>query len=99
LIHVLLICHPVQLYQSLAFHLQLHLGILLEDLGIALPQQLRDPVIGKAALGGKPPNLKIGGKAPNRRNGCPKKERTREPLLEPLCNLGTTFDSGDVSSA
>src|ERR1700733_5767718 len=29
LVHVLLVCHPVQLYQSLAFHLQLRLGILL----------------------------------------------------------------------
>lgn len=44
-----LVCHPVQLYQSLAFHLQFHLGIFLEDLRIPLPQKLRDSLIGDAA--------------------------------------------------
>src|ERR1700678_1207364 len=36
---------PVDLLQRLPFHLQLHLRVLLEDLRVALPQQLRDPLI------------------------------------------------------
>ena len=36
---------PVQLLQSLAFHLQFHLRVLLKHLRIALPQQLGDPLV------------------------------------------------------
>ena len=36
---------PVQLLQRLAFHLQFHLRVLLEHLRVALPEQLRDPLV------------------------------------------------------
>src|SRR5437868_4279695 len=36
---------PVQLLQRLPFHLQLHLGILLEHLGVSLPEQLSHPLV------------------------------------------------------
>jgi hypothetical protein len=39
----------VDLLEGLALHLKLHLRVLLEDLGVALPQPLRDPFIGNAA--------------------------------------------------
>jgi hypothetical protein len=35
--------------QCLAFHLQLHLRVFLENLRIALPEQLRDPLVTNAA--------------------------------------------------
>src|ERR1700756_3194595 len=40
---------PIQLDQSFALHLQFHVRILLENLGVSLPQQLCDPLIGNAA--------------------------------------------------
>jgi hypothetical protein len=48
-----LIGHPVQLLQRLAFHLQLHLRVLLEYLGVPLTQQLRDPRVRHAACAQK----------------------------------------------
>jgi len=36
----------VELFQSFALHLQLHLGILLEDLRVALAKHLSYPLIG-----------------------------------------------------
>src|SRR5712692_5555330 len=40
---------PVNLFQSLALHLQLHLRVLLEDLRVALPKHLCHPLVGHAA--------------------------------------------------
>ena len=46
-------CHfvrsTVQLLQGFALHPQLHLGILLEDLRVALAEQLRHPFVGYAS--------------------------------------------------
>src|ERR1700722_19459084 len=39
---------PVQLVERLAFHLKLHLGILLEHHRIALPEQLHNPLVRNA---------------------------------------------------
>jgi hypothetical protein len=39
----------VQFRQRLSFHLQLHLRVFLEYFRIALPEQLRDPLVGDAA--------------------------------------------------
>jgi hypothetical protein len=39
----------VHLLQGFSFHLQLHLRILLEDFGVALPEKLRDPFVCDAA--------------------------------------------------
>src|SRR5581483_9305934 len=36
---------PIDLEQCLALHLQLHLRVLLKYLGVALPQQLRHPLV------------------------------------------------------
>ena len=36
----------VEFRQRLSLHLQLHLRVLLENLRIALPKQLRDPLVG-----------------------------------------------------
>jgi hypothetical protein len=40
---------PVQFGQRLSLHLQLHLRVFLEHLRIALPEQLRDPLVRKTA--------------------------------------------------
>src|SRR3989442_11095600 len=42
------ICPTIQLEQGLAFHLQLHLRVFLEHLGITLPKQLRHPFLSEA---------------------------------------------------
>jgi len=39
----------IQPLQRLAFHLRLHLRVLLEDLRIALAEELRHPLVGDAA--------------------------------------------------
>ncbi len=44
-----LVGQAIHLLQSFSFHLQLHLRILFEDLGITLPQKLRDPFVCDAA--------------------------------------------------
>jgi hypothetical protein len=46
---VLLVGLPIELQQKLTLHLQLHLRVLLEDLGVTLTQQLGDPFVGNAA--------------------------------------------------
>jgi hypothetical protein len=40
-----LVRQAIHLLQGFSLHLQLHLRILFEDLGIALPQELSDPFI------------------------------------------------------
>jgi len=46
---VLFVHLPIQLEQSVALHLQLHLRILHKNLGVSLRQQLRDPFVRNAA--------------------------------------------------
>ena len=41
--------HTIELLQRLALHLQFHLRVLLEDLRIALAEEVRDPLVGHAA--------------------------------------------------
>ena len=43
------VCKPVELRQPFSLHLKLHLRVLLEHLRIALPQQLRDPLVRNAS--------------------------------------------------
>ena len=43
------VCKAVEFGQRLAFHLKLHLRVLLKHLRIALPEQLRDPLVRNAA--------------------------------------------------
>jgi len=40
---------PVDLFESLALHLKLHLRVFLEDLGVALPKHLSHPLVRDAA--------------------------------------------------
>ena len=75
--HQRLPCHfvgsTIELFQSLALHLQLHLRILLEDLRVALAKHLGYPFIGYASStqpccirGTKIVNPKIGNLCPSK---------------------------------
>src|SRR6267143_5527266 len=98
----------VELLQGFALHLQLHLGILLEDLRVALAKHLSHPLIGYAS-GTQPSG--IGGTKvvnPKVRNLCPSKsfppngfERRLMPARNPIArkhkrpftgNLHLTFE-------
>jgi hypothetical protein len=48
-IHWHFVGQAVHLLQGFSLHLQLHLRILFEDFGVALPEQLGNPLVGDTA--------------------------------------------------
>lgn len=82
-----LVGSTVELFQSFALHLQLHLGILFEDLRVALAKHLSHPLVGYSS-GAQPCGIR-GAEVVNPKIGnlCPSKSFS----LTVLCVGGSIF--------